>query len=315
MTAKANPLEPRLMKQKIEWYREVLELEPGSRVFFPLARLLAEDGQIAEAVSTLRQGSLRHPDHIEARLLLVELLSAQDASSDMRVEVEKLGALLGAYPGFWSAWEGQLASNPSTRDAALALRFFAAVLQGASLDWASVIEHGLKAVFAGASRPLSAPAAVRTDAAAPFALSPPVAGSAADDARETEDMPGKAPEAVSFASSFAAPDKNAPAGAFADPADDEESDEPFSLRTRSMAEVLAEQGDTAGALDIYHELMRGASAEEMPGLRARADELAGRMQQVQPAGAEDKTAASGGESSRLVNLLESLAQRLEARAR
>ena len=30
------------MMDKIEWYREVLELEPSSKLFFPLARLLVE---------------------------------------------------------------------------------------------------------------------------------------------------------------------------------------------------------------------------------------------------------------------------------
>ena len=34
--------------------------------------------------------------------------------------------------------------------------------------------------------------------------------------------------------------------------DADEGEERFSLRTRSMAEVLAEQGDIKGALDIYH---------------------------------------------------------------
>ena len=100
--------------------------------------------------------------------------------------------------------------------------------------------------------------------------------------------------------------------------EDEEADEAFSIRTRSMAEVLAEQGDIAGALDIYHELMQTAEPDEKNSLMARADELANRMTAgpaVDVGRTEEKNKAAGGESTRLVSLLESLAQRLEARAR
>ena len=104
----------------------------------------------------------------------------------------------------------------------------------------------------------------------------------------------------------------------ADEAEEEESEEAFSIRTRSMAEVLAEQGDVAGALDIYQELMQTADPEEKSSLMARAEELTHRMSNgsVPEVGrAEEKSKASGGESTKLVSLLESLAQRLEARAR
>ena len=103
-----------------------------------------------------------------------------------------------------------------------------------------------------------------------------------------------------------------------DEIEEEESEEAFSIRTRSMAEVLAEQGDVAGALDIYQELMQTADPEEKSSLMARAEELTHRMSNgsVPEVGrAEEKSKASGGESTKLVSLLESLAQRLEARAR
>lgn len=44
------------MMDKIEWYREVLELEPSSKLFFPLARLLVEDGQPEAALETCAGG-------------------------------------------------------------------------------------------------------------------------------------------------------------------------------------------------------------------------------------------------------------------
>jgi hypothetical protein len=84
-----------------------------------------------------------------------------------------------------------------------------------------------------------------------------------------------------------------------------------------MAEVLAEQGDLAGALDIYQEIIQSAPEEERRSLEARAEELSRRMtagtaQQEQTGETDD---ASDKENNRLIGILESLARRLEARAR
>lgn len=298
------------MKQKIEWYREVLELEPGSRVFFPLAKLLAADGQASEAVFTLKQGLLRHPDHIEARLLLVELLHEQHAGSELQTEMDGLGTLFASYPGFWTAWSERLSATPALHDAALAMRFFAAALQGKKVSWAAIIEQGLQSVLN--------------------------AGQEQQESRETraaeesehrvtyEDAPS-APAAFSLSSqpSFPLPmtetassEPGIIAEEHTETPEEEEVEEVFSLRTRSMAEVLAEQGDIAGAIEIYNELLESASPDEKDSLAARIDELTPRLgvPQVEE-GASEKAQPPGGESGRLISLLESLAQRVEARAR
>lgn len=295
------------MKQKIEWYREVLELEPGSRVFFPLAKLLAADGQTAEAVNTLRQGLLRHQDHVEARLLLVELLHLQSDEESLCKEIERLGGLFSLYPGFWKAWSEVLACNPAFHDAALAMRFFSAALQGKSINWAGIIEQGLQAMMGEAASTFS-------PALTPHyqAVSEPAVSNIAGGVPPFTDSPSQAslPPLVS-----ADADDNETAAQGGN--DDDDTEEAFSLRTRSMAEVLAEQGDIAGALDIYHELVQNVSDEEKNSLAARIEELSTRMNGS--ASAEDKSdavaPAPGGESKRLVSLLESLAQRLEDRAR
>lgn len=320
------------MKQKIEWYKEVLELEPGSRVFFPLAKLLAADGQTAEAVRVLRQGLLRHPDHVEARLLLVELFFLQGADGELKGEMDQLAALFAAYPGFWKAWGERLAATPALRDAALAMRFFVAALQGKKIGWGEIIEHGLQSLLGSDGAPSSfspafaahrpsvqEEAAMRRSALHPSAV--PLGQETAAPQRAPSMMPEKAEAPLSGAScarvlpdqskaSFV-PEQN-------DGAEDEETDEAFSIRTRSMAEVLAEQGDIAGALDIYHELMQTAEPDEKKSLMARADELAHRVNAGPVADGgrtEEKSKAASGESTKLVSLLESLAQRLEARAR
>lgn len=300
------------MKQKIEWYREVLELEPGSRVFFPLAKLLAADGQTTDAVATLHQGLLRHPDHVEARLLLVELLHLQNDEDGLQKEIESLGGIFSLYPGFWKAWSEMLADTPAFHDAALAMRFFSAALQGKTVSWAVIIEQGLQAMLGEAISPIP------STGFAPHFQAPkePVVATIAASVRSA--AKNGIPEPL------ASDDALTPDAVFREAAipqelvEDDDSEEAFSLRTRSMAEVLAEQGDISGALDIYYELVQNVSAEEKKSLEARIEELAMRMNT--PAAVEDKAedkaaAPGGGESKRLVNLLESLAQRLEDRAR
>jgi tetratricopeptide (TPR) repeat protein len=295
------------MKQKIDWYREVLELEPGSRVFFPLAKLLAADGQAGEAVLTLKQGLLRHPDNVEARLLLVELLHLQQADAEVAAEIERLGKILASYPGFWSAWCGNIAENPLMRDASLAMRFFSAALQGKNISWGDIISRGLSAV-------LSAGETTTASGKAYAGALPPIderrIADAAAKTRPAEDS------AVLQTSSVAqAADESGNEPSLAD--EEEEPDEPFSLRTRSMADVLAEQGDIQGALDIYQELLQSAAAEEKLPLAQRVDELSRRLNSIgtEPEVSEEKALIPGSESLKIVSLMESLAERLEARAR
>jgi tetratricopeptide (TPR) repeat protein len=323
------------MKQKIEWYKEVLELEPGSRVFFPLAKLLAADGQADEAIRSLRQGLLRHPDHVEARLLLVELLFLQNAGEALTTEIHSLGAMLVAYPGFWQAWSSHLSSIPDLHDASLAMRFFAAAIQGRPVSWGEIIEHGLKSVLGDAANAvLSPPAfAAHTPSAqeetAMRRSAPPESGAPATQQsggrpqsptvfeRQPEKLPAEASPVAS------APLLTRESDGLSSPEDsddiaEEEPEETFSIRTRSMAEVLAEQGDITGALDIYQELMQTASTDEKRSLMARSDELAHRLHAGSSGDAgqtEEKSKTAGGENTKIINLLESLAQRLEARAR
>jgi tetratricopeptide (TPR) repeat protein len=295
------------MNQKIEWYREVLELEPGSRVFFPLAKLLAADNLTGEAIAALRQGLTRHPDHVEARLLLVDLLALEGAGADLGKEIAVIGELLSGYPGFWQAWSQELSDHPDMQDAALAIRFLGASLQGKPITWANVIRRGLSVSLSEAApaEPVSArppaglPASGGTGGILPL-LSP-----------SSPDLIPPAPPSPEKA------EAGDPAKAPGEDPDEEEAEEAFSLRTRSMAEVLAEQGDLAGALDIYQEIIQFAPEGEKGSLQARAEELSQRMtsgatQQGQPEEAGD---APDKENSRLIGILEALAKRLEARAR
>ncbi len=240
-----------MMETKIKWFKEVLELEPSSKVFFPLARLYFDDGKLDEAVSVLRHGLSRDPDHMEARFLLIEILMGTDKEEAAQEEVESIVSLLARYPGFWRAWAEKFA--PRSFDSALALNFLALYFQGASLSWSQVIEKGLFALSSGDGKD-GAKAAVQADEAGP--------------------------------------------------------------RTRTMAELLAKQGDFKGALSIYEELAASCPESGKAELAALIKETRARLEAGEaPAGGAPKEAAgfSLPGKEKLLSTLETLAKRLEAR--
>lgn len=284
------------MKQKIEWYREVLEIEPNSKIFFPLARMLAKDGRGDEAIAVLRQGVGRHPDHVEARLFLVEQLYLAGRAVELHQEITVLSDLFKLYPNFWRAWGERLFEDEETRDAGLAAIFMAAFLQNMPVSWAGVIEHGLKSLIGGeAARPTAA-----ATEAHPLSSRPAAPAAPAPEARP-EPMAAPAPMVFDGEDEPAADEDAAP---------DDDDDEPISLRTRSMADVLASQGDIAGALDIYEELLKSAPETEKAELRTRIQTLSGK---TAAGDGEGGTAEEGGREEKK-DWLSILAQRLEARS-
>ncbi|SHN70117.1 tetratricopeptide repeat protein [Desulfovibrio litoralis] len=344
------------MNQKIEWYREVLEIEPNSKVFFPLARILASDQQIDEAINTLLSGLSRHPYFIEARLLLVELLFAQNRHDSLWKEVDKVSELLGGYPLFWKAWAERLSLSENSKDAALAVTFVAAFLQKMPISWSDVIENGLMACFSknGLTAPIrenlqstqekvglekiEVETPKKTKPHNPPVISgvhvriepvikkeqvstvetPPeprnfslddIEAELANEAPEesdVENLPTFDASKIENAEPTETPDFQSDddaefetneldlddsCDACADDveiessesslepglAEDDELEEVYSLRTRSMASILAEQGDFLGAREIYLELMSVAGNE------AELVELKGLVEEMQKA--------------------------------
>lgn len=380
------------MTEKIEWYKEVLELEPNSKVFFPLARMLAEEQRYDEAVEVLEHGLERHSEFLEARLFFIELLFKTGRRPACTAQVNKLSTMFAAYAGFWQAWAACLSASGDSPDAAAALRFLAANFMRGPVSLHDLLDRGVASLleesagqengqamperlsaageaqvmpaqsaedafqsgapevesvtsegFFGFSQtaeneillPLDDALAASPDAdVAAFADAPepdydgetsfdPAAAMADDEPLPEETPAAVRQEAGADAATQDFPEKDpavtepkAECAAFSrDEAEDAE--ERFSLRTRSMAEVLAEQGDIKGALDIYHELAAAAvSPEETADLQQRIATLSARLGNAQesdeaqpPAQAES---ASG--KDKLISMLEALAERVEARA-
>ena len=298
------------MNSKIDWYREVLALEPGSRVFFALAGLLRDAGRAEEAVAALRGGLAFHPEHLEAKFLLVELLADEAdraaPAPELREALDGLIGVLTRYPAFWELWPAKLAA--SSRDCALVARMLAAHLGGADIDFTSLLEKGLGASGAPAVPAQAAKPAEPAEPAGPAEIAdageddtpaPPLRG--ADEVREMLGGLGQA---------------NPAQGA---PARDDNPAGPFSgVRTRTMAEVLAGQGDFKGAVEIYEELLGLAALKEKPALAERLAALKEKLPSA--AGGTAGTAGAGGtgeagapDKNKLMGVLEKLASRLEAR--
>ena len=335
------------MKAKIDWYKEVLELEPGSKVFFPLARLLAANGQLQDALSTLLLGLERHPEFMEARLYLIELLYKNEQVGQCEPQIDQLTRLFSKYPGFWEAWGACTADKEKKRDLSLALRFLAAVFQHPDVDLGEVVEKGLSSLAAKPAKmpPAPKPAmetgkrippadAVTRPAVQPaVAPKPAVVTAAPAAAAPLVHTPAVTPKpAVATAAPAAAvplvhkpvvtpkpavtSDAAAKSPAPAAQLDADDTEEHFTLRTKSMADVLAGQGDIDGALEIYRELvLRAASSEEREEINERIAELSASQAQADdaPAPALPGAAYPHGKQ-RMQHLLESLAERLEERA-
>ena len=372
------------MTEKIEWYKEVLELEPNSKVFFPLARLLSEAGRTDEAVEILEQGLARHEEFLEARLFLIELLHTANRLEACEKQVGRLTKMFSIYAGFWQAWAACINAAGDAPDTAAVLRFLALNFSKGPVSLHEVINQGLASLSgAGAAAGAEASSQARSEAASPAAgpsvheatfaaastpARPAVTGDAAPVAEAVEQFVAApvlatathdadvqldadvhiddvdAHEPIDFDPDLAMADDEAlPAeledgtpsmlargadayAAYAAPVtqseavvvdDADEGEERFSLRTRSMAEVLAEQGDIKGALDIYHELAAAAvHPEESADLRQRITTLTARLgnaqtvDPVQPAA----TAEHASGKDKLISMLEALAERVEARA-
>lgn len=402
--------------KKIEWYKEVLELEPNSKVFFPLARMLAEAGNVEEAIKILQAGLVRHEEFLEARLFLIELLYKSGMRELCDLQVEKLNTMFSEYAGFWQAWAACLSTVQGDEDAASALNFLAAHFICGKVSLHEVINRGLATILDSvpqspaksempeicAAEVLPAPSANQEPVSSATERNSSVSGQYVDRSGPQPDEQAQTMEETAFgneeqtgvegknenpvsrrgADESASWDTNPndsedaliknfskveavaqmedtahqaqPQGSADADAEDclatvsgdhdladgiadaelildrqdhpmdsdneiaEEGEEHFSLRTRSMAEVLAEQGDFNGALDIYHELHAAAiSLEEKEELEKCISMLESKIiaaQELELAPAPQEFDEPGSGQDKLISMLEALAERVEARA-
>ncbi|WP_243309984.1 tetratricopeptide repeat protein [Fundidesulfovibrio agrisoli] len=288
------------MTSKIEFYREVLSDDPNSRVFFPLSRMLAAQGETEEAVAVLQKSIQFHPAHMEAKFLLVELLMRLGREEEASCQFDAVSPLLADYPAVWTLWAAK--APGLSKDAALALRFLALSLQGKEVSWLSLMEQGLNAQIGDAPTSSRAPSRPLAEA--------PAAGRSAACESEPFSLRG-AEEVMALTQRIEAQQRHAPAEMLPPEC---ASENVAAVRTRTMAELLARHGDYAAALEIYGDLLRLASSEqEKKNISARIEEI-NLLVSSGASPAKSAPEAQPKSGAKLVSMLEALANRLDARA-
>jgi len=335
------------MKEKIKWYKEVLELEPNSKLFLPLARLLSNSGQINEAIEYLQQGLVRYPEYVEARIYYIELLYTDNRTIQCQDQIENMTKLFIKYPSFWEAWGEYVISKGQSKELALALTFLAACFRDSNVNFSNIFEIGLSEFMLKKSAFMASKKNTNTslfeakddfDKQGHNNLYDVVSQLKDSSALLEKTSQNYNNNKVKKADSGQASSKNIEMDSLpnAELAQDNENEQHFSLRTRSMADVLSAQGEIKKALDIYQELLHRASSEdETAELQERIDELLEQLkdfennendassaieesEQLEDGQSDAANVADGPKQSegkdKLVSLLETLAVRFEERA-
>ena len=286
------------MTEKITWYEEVLRLEPNSKLFFPLAQAYTQDHRPENAIGILRKGLTFHPEHLEARLLLIECLSESDAVSKdflssaketpeaevlSSPELESLTKALAGHPSFWRLWAARSRAEGRT-DLALTLDLLAVQLGGARITWERLLEQGLRAVTGGWEE-LQAPAPLEEEDSTPpepepLSESEPEPAQEPDLTLDPEQEPEPKPETAFDAVPETAQTFPSESEPIKKPSPETEAEAPLSegerryYETKTYADLLTKQGEHDEALDLYAKLLQTSPDDEQRlDLEARIQEL------------------------------------------
>lgn len=240
------------MNDTLQLLDELLSHDSGSRIFFPLARLYRKQGNSSRAIEIVRKGLEAHPDYLEARLLLIELLHDSGACGEAEEIAQSIHLKLFEYAKFWTSLRSFFAKSDFS-ELLLASFMFEQAAKGARTDLLSLLRGGM----------------------------------------------------MHYADSLDITDS-----VVYEPDDDLDADEVTQIcinsgiKTKTMAKLLASQGEYQQALTIYDELIAKCSDSE------EEAELCAYRARVQNELAFTNVPGSD-HSSKIYNLLDSLASRLE----
>jgi tetratricopeptide (TPR) repeat protein len=313
------------MQDKLKCYEEALAIDPGSKLFFPLAKLYLDNEQIEKAEEVLKSGLERYPEHLEARLLLANIYFLRGQEKEGEKICVDMFSLLKKNMFFWSVLE-RFFDREGDVDLALAFRFLALHAKGEELTWSKVLKAGILALE-------------KEDSSAQRSECSRVETGQLRDREIDDDKQIGIPHDEEPADQIVAQSE---VGVLVD-ADREirEIDEEFDdveevkdlnfeqeARTRSLADLLFEQEEYAKALDIYEELWRASlPGTERKDLENRIKEIKelladGESSPEQKLAVESDSSDSNEEAisekndgqDEVIDFLSRLAERLEARA-
>ena len=281
-------------QDKVKLYEEVLVQDPASTLFFPLAKLYLQEDRVEGALYVLETGLKYHPAHVEARMLLVRVLQKQGKEVAVREQIAAIAGILRKYPDFWHGWADQLEKEGDS-DFALAARFIGLRLSGHQISWCDLIGNALKG--------LTGESLLNLDQ---MSFGPASAASQQSEVTPEEDKPQEVLEFVEDFQKTAFPDlESAPQAGedirsqpeeAGDASTSESTDEDeFVFRTKTMADILAKQGDYRGARDIYAELAQKSRDERF---RRELQDNVNRMQRLMDERTQEESRAESQEPAR-----------------
>ncbi len=290
------------MQEKIKWYEEILAVEPGSKLFYPLAWLYLQEEELDKAAAALISGLEKHPEFFQARVLLLEVLDRQGREQELENQMHQALEEFSKNSRFWDL-AADYFERRSDPDLAVALRYLGQALQSRHTGWVQLLQQALKQGVQGSAL------------------------SQQDKISEPEARPGTAPDSEALGLSPGENEmeffqKQNTAQEEQDLASQGGSEELEQKReshykTATMAEIMAEQGDYQGAGDIYSWLVEQTESEtKRAELRARREELLQQVQEIEAPQAEQEpehAQTTQSKDNSLLHKLEKLASRLEAR--
>jgi len=265
-----------MSKERIGFYEEVLELEPNSKLFFVLGRLYYEDGQPEKALNVLKSGLEKHPEHIQAKLLLAAVHEYQlDFKAALEVHKE-IFELLFSYPGFWAGLTAHL-KQTGHNDPALAAAFFSSWMKDPGLSWTRVIHTGLENLAVSEISSFDSDPSGSQEPQGQTAMPGGVSSSGSPAGQAFQ-------EQESTQAGYATPEQLQKE--FEDPEEMAEIDLEGEARTKSMAEILVAQEEFEKALDIYRELwtksLPGAERKQLQEIISHLEEALSSLEQSAP---------------------------------
>ncbi len=338
------------MNDRLDLYREILEIEPNSKVFFAYAKLLSNQARIEEALSVLARGLESHPDFLEARLYYIDLLARNDKLESARMQLNRLTGIFQTHSGFWHIWSKLTAEDNPTISTTLGL--LATLFNDPSLSLLQIMQAGIHAhapeIYGEELKKvwienkdvkprIPTLAEVQANDLAKKDLSDAISIEAIDapsititpDPQIFESqapvIPSPAAEEspiTAFEEPFepAPVDRNTPhhhrfANIHTNPYEASPQNAKISTLTKSMADLLADQGDIVGAIKIYEHHLDISDEIEKPFIRSRLEYL---YSLKNPAPLSEPLDAhrplSANISPRMQSMLSKLATRLENRA-
>ena len=130
------------MNDTLQLLNELLEHDPGSKIFFPLAKVYRKQGDADRAIEIVRKGLGFHPDYLEARLLLIELLHDTGDGAEAEKIATEIQTKFTEYIRFWTFLRLTYAKTGRT-DLQLAAFLFEQDAKKQSVDFASFVQGGV----------------------------------------------------------------------------------------------------------------------------------------------------------------------------